>query len=153
MDKKDVKLLAILQQQGRISIADLANKVNMSDTPCLRRVKKLEQDQIILGYQAQLDPQKLGLKVSAYLYIRLNDCSFEQTEAFELAVAKVANVMECVSVSGDYDYMLKVMVEDLAALDMLTKKQLKSLPMVFQVNANVVLKSAFTRPHLPIESC
>ncbi|MDP5147317.1 Lrp/AsnC family transcriptional regulator [Shewanella sp. ULN5] len=151
MDKKDLKLLDILQKQGRISIADLADKMNMSDTPCLRRVKKLEQDKVITGYQAQLDPQKLDLNVSAFLYIRLNDCSSSFTDRFEQEMIKLDHIMECVVVSGEYDYMLKIVATDLLSLERLVKQNISNLDNVAQVSSTVVLKPVFSRTTLPLE--
>ncbi|MCT7941296.1 Lrp/AsnC family transcriptional regulator [Shewanella holmiensis] len=151
MDKKDLKLLDILQKQGRISIADLADKMNMSDTPCLRRVKKLEQDKVITGYQAQLDPQKLDLNVSAFLYIRLNDCSSSFTDIFEQEMIKLEHIMECVVVSGEYDYMLKIVATDLLSLERLVKQNISNLDNVAQVSSTVVLKPVFSRTTLPLE--
>ncbi|MCW3172708.1 Lrp/AsnC family transcriptional regulator [Shewanella subflava] len=151
MDKKDVKLLDILQKQGRISIADLADKMNMSDTPCLRRVKKLEQDRVITAYQAQLDPQKLDLNVSAFLYIRLTDCSSEFTDKFEQEMTKLAHIMECLVVSGEYDYMLKIVAKDLLSLERLVKQHISNLDNVAQVSSTVVLKPVFSRTTLPLE--
>ena len=151
MEKKDLKLLDILQKQGRISIADLADKMNMSDTPCLRRVKKLEQDKVITGYQAQLDPQKLDLNVSAFLYIRLNDCSSSFTDRFEQEMIKLDHIMECVVVSGEYDYMLKIVATDLLSLERLVKQNISNLDNVAQVSSTVVLKPVFSRTTLPLE--
>ncbi|WP_434927903.1 Lrp/AsnC family transcriptional regulator [Shewanella sp. HL-SH4] len=151
MDKKDLKLLDILQHQGRISIADLADKMNMSDTPCLRRVKKLEQDKVIIGYQAQLDPQKLDLNISAFIYVRLADCTSIKADKFELEMTKLKQVMECAVITGEYDYMLKIVAKDLLSLECLIKQNINNIDNVAQVHSTVVLKPVFSRTMLPLE--
>ncbi|GAA0786427.1 MULTISPECIES: Lrp/AsnC family transcriptional regulator [Pseudomonadati] len=151
MDKKDLKLLDILQKQGRISIADLADKMNMSDTPCLRRVKKLEQDKVITSYHAQLDPQKLDLNVSAFIDVRLADCSVIFADKFEQDMAQLVNVMECAVVTGEYDYLLKVVVRDLLSLERLIKHNISNLDNVSYVSSTVVMKPVFSRTTLPLE--
>jgi len=151
MDKKDLKLLDILQKQGRISIADLADKMNMSDTPCLRRVKKLEQDKVITSYHAQLDSQKLDLNVSAFIDVRLADCSVIFADKFEQDMAQLVNVMECAVVTGEYDYLLKVVVRDLLSLERLIKHNISNLDNVSYVSSTVVMKPVFSRTTLPLE--
>lgn len=151
MDKKDLKLLDILQKQGRISIADLADKMNMSDTPCLRRVKKLEQDKVITSYHAQLDPQKLDLNVSAFIDVRLADCSVIFADKFEQDMTQLVNVMECAVVTGEYDYLLKVVVRDLLSLERLIKHNISNLDNVSYVSSTVVMKPVFSRTTLPLE--
>ena len=151
MDKKDLKLLDILQKQGRISIADLADKMNMSDTPCLRRVKKLEQDKVITSYHAQLDSQKLDLNVIAFIDVRLADCSVIFADKFEQDMAQLVNVMECAVVTGEYDYLLKVVVRDLLSLERLIKHNISNLDNVSYVSSTVVMKPVFSRTTLPLE--
>ncbi|QIR13281.1 Lrp/AsnC family transcriptional regulator [Shewanella aestuarii] len=150
MDKKDLKLLDILQSQGRIPISDLADKLNMSDTPCLRRVKKLEQDKVIKGYCAQLDSQKLGWNVTVYAFIRLTNPTEAASEEFELAIAKFAQVMECSAVTGADDYLLKIVAKDLASYQRFEKSVLGSLPCVANINSTLVLKQHLSRTGLPL---
>lgn len=151
MDKKDIKLLEILQRQGRIAISELADKVNMSDTPCLRRVKKLEQDKVIVGYSANVDPQKVGLSSIMYAFIRLNDHSDQTETDFEQAVFALPQVMECNSVTGEYDYMLKILAKDLNSYQRFIKVSLGSIPSIADIHSNAVLKQHFNRTILPIE--
>lgn len=150
MDKKDLKLLDILQSQGRIPISDLADKLNMSDTPCLRRVKKLEQDKVIKGYSAQLDSQKLGWNVTVYALIRLTTPTEAASEEFELAIAKLAQVMECSAVTGADDYLLKIVAKDLTSYQRFEKSVLGSLPCIASINSTLVLKQQLSRTRLPL---
>lgn len=150
MDKKDLKLLDILQLQGRIPISDLADKLNMSDTPCLRRVKKLEQDKVITGYSAQLDNHKLGWHITVYAFIRLTAATEAVAEEFELAVAKFAQVMECSAVTGANDYLLKIVAKDLACYQRFEKSVLGGLPCIASIDSTIVLKQSLNRTALPL---
>lgn len=150
MDKKDLKLLDVLQNQGRISISELATQLNMSDTPCLRRVKKLEQDKVITGYSAQLDSQKLGWNVVVFAFIRLTENSDELGEAFEQAVKELKPVMECSVVTGAHDYLLKIVAKDLVSYERFVKKSLGSLKCISSIESTVVLKQNFARTALPV---
>ncbi|MFT6256653.1 Lrp/AsnC family transcriptional regulator [uncultured Shewanella sp.] len=151
MDKKDLKLLEILQRQGRMAVSELADKVNMSDTPCLRRVKKLEQDKVILGYGAQVDPFKVGLNVVVYTSIRLTEHTDQSTALFESTMAQLPQVMECAVVTGSYDYMLKIVAKNLVSYEQFIKKSLGNLKFVASIETTVVLKQIFSRTALPVD--
>ncbi|MCL1100984.1 Lrp/AsnC family transcriptional regulator [Shewanella saliphila] len=152
MDKKDLKLLEILQRQGRMAVSELADKVNMSDTPCLRRVKKLELDKVIVGYGAQVDPAKVGLNVVVYASVRLSEHSDESTALFESTVAQLPAVMECSVVTGSHDYLLKIVAKDLVTYEQFIKKSLGNLKYVSNIETTVVLKQIFSHNVLPVDS-
>ena len=104
MDSKDLSILSILQSKGRIAISELASRLNMSDTPCLRRVKKLEKAGVISGYSAQVNPQAVGLNALVYVFVRLTENSNDNADVFEKAMANLAQVIECSVITGAHDY-------------------------------------------------
>ncbi|WP_119968155.1 Lrp/AsnC family transcriptional regulator [Shewanella japonica] len=150
MDKKDRQLLNVLQHQGRIAISELANQLNMSDTPCLRRVKKLEQQGVIIGYGAHLEPKKLDLNVVVYAFIRLKENSDNSARLFESTVAQLPQVMACSVVTGAHDYLLKIVAADLLSYEQFVKSALGSIDCVAGIESTVVLKQNFSRTVLPI---
>lgn len=150
LDKVDRQILRVLQQQGRISNADLAEKVNLSPTPCLRRVKRLEASGVINRYVAELDPSQLGLKVSAYVFIRLQRNSSANAERFEQAVKELEQVEECSVLSGEYDYLLKVVAEDLERYEGFIKQRLAAIEEVDTINTTIILKQVMSRQPLPV---
>ena len=151
IDRKDLKILSILQGKGRIAITELATKLNMSDTPCLRRVKKLEQAGVISGYSAQINADAVGLKAMVYAYIRLTEKSNISADLFENAMKKLPEVLECSVITGSHDYLLKIIANDLLGYESFVKKSLGSLTCIASIESTVVLKQTFARGELPIE--
>ena len=151
LDKKDKMIIDRLQQEGRISMSDLAQKVNLSDTPCLRRVKKLEQAGVIEGYQAILNRQALDLNVLVYAFVRLSANSDKLADQFEQTVASLDQVLECSVVTGAYDYLLKIIAEDLEDYESFVKKSLGRIDGIATIESTVVLKQTFSRNVLPIK--
>ncbi|MGS0679908.1 Lrp/AsnC family transcriptional regulator [Shewanella sp. 125m-7] len=150
MDNKDRNILAILQRQGRIAISELAAKLNMSDTPCLRRVRKLEQTGVISGYAAQIDPKEVGLNVMVYAFVRLKENSDKHAIVFEDSMENLEQVMECSVVTGAHDYLLKIVASDLLSYESFVKKSLGSLNCIAGIESTVVLKQNFSRNTLPL---
>ncbi|MCL1138076.1 Lrp/AsnC family transcriptional regulator [Shewanella pneumatophori] len=151
MDNKDRNILAILQRQGRIAISELAAKLNMSDTPCLRRVRKLEQSGVISGYAAQIDPKEVGLNVVVYAFVRLKENSDQHAILFEESMENLEQVMECSVVTGAHDYLLKIVASDLLSYESFVKKSLGSLNCIAGIESTVVLKQNFSRNILPLQ--
>ncbi len=150
MDNKDRNILAILQRQGRIAISELAARLNMSDTPCLRRVRKLEQTGVISGYGAQIDPKEVGLNVVVYAFVRLKENSDQYAIIFEESMESLEQVMECSVVTGAHDYLLKIVASDLLSYESFVKKSLGSLNCIAGIESTVVLKQNFSRNTLPL---
>ncbi len=150
LDKKDRQILSLLQKQGRIAISDLADAVNLSDTPCLRRVRKLEQAGFIEGYHATLSARALNLNVLVYALIRLNKNSASAADAFEQSVSELPQVLECSVITGSYDYLLKIIAEDLAGYEQFVKQSLGHIDTIADIESTVVLKQTFARNQLPI---
>jgi Lrp/AsnC family leucine-responsive transcriptional regulator len=151
LDKKDKVIVKRLQRDGRISMSNLAQEANLSDTPCLRRVKKLEQAGVIEGYQATLNRQAFNLNVLVYAFVRLSANSDKLATQFEHAVASLEQVLECSVVTGAYDYLLKIIAEDLEDYESFVKKSLGAIDYIATIESTVVLKQTFSRNVLPIK--
>jgi len=150
LDKKDQQLLIALQTNARMSVADLASHISLSDTPCLRRIKKLEQANIITGYHAAINPKALKLNVLVYAFVRLNQNSASAARQFEQHVEKLTHVLECSVISGSYDYLLKIIAHDLESYEQFVKHQLGSLSCIANIESTVVLKQSFSKKQLPL---
>ncbi len=150
LNKIDRLILLELQHNARISNAELAERVNLSPTPCLRRLRKLEQSGLIKNYTAHLDNKALGLEISAFVFIQLTRNTLEQGKAFEDATRDMPEVMECCVVAGRNDYVLRVMTRDLEEFERFLKQQLASIEAVSSVESMIVLKQAMQRSALPL---
>ena len=152
LDKKDKVIVEKLQQNGRIPMSELAQEVSLSDTPCLRRVKKLEQAGVIEGYQARLNRQAFNLNVLVYAFVRLSANSDKLANQFEQTVEQLEQVLECSVVTGAYDYLLTIIAEDLEDYESFVKKSLGRLDFISTIESTVVLKQTFSRNTLPIKA-
>lgn len=150
MDNKDREILDLLQKNGRMSISEIAVKVSLSDTPCLRRVKKLEELGIISGYGAQLNNKELGLNVLIYAFIKLQGNTDKNAEQFEQSVLVLDNVLECSVISGRHDYLLKIIAKDLEDYERFVKKSLGNISAINAIESTVVLKQTFAKTSLPL---
>ncbi|MCE9680100.1 Lrp/AsnC family transcriptional regulator [Shewanella sp. AS1] len=150
LDSKDRRILEILQKEGRISVAELASRLNMSDTPCLRRIKKLEQNGYIDGYSARLNAASLQLKVVVYAFIRLSENSDRHADQFEHEMSQLEQVLECSVITGGHDYLLKIVAHDLLEYERFVKRRLGSLKCIASIESTVVLKQTFSRHQLPV---
>jgi len=112
----DRRILRILQDDGRITNAELAERVGLSPSPCLRRVRLLEEAGVIRRYVTLLDPDALGLGVAAFVEIRLGPKNTASAAAFETAIKKYTEIMECHIMTGEYDYLLRIVVPDIPSL-------------------------------------
>ena len=142
MDDQNEKILQILQQDGRISNLDLADRVGLSPSACLRRVQDLEKRGVIQGYRAVLNRQALGRGFVAYIAVGLNDHTKAGQEAFEHAVERTPEVLECHNVTGTVEYLLRVEVADLAAYKAFHTDTLGTLPQVNGLTTYVVMDSS-----------
>ena len=149
MDKIDRKILALLQQNGRISLTELAEKVNISLSPCQRRVKALEQAGIIEGYCININPQKLGLGFSAIVFASLKKGDTESMDEFEGELQHLPEVVQAQRLFGDPDYMLHIVTEDLNSFRELYDKRLAALPHVLRLSSTLVMKE-IVKKGLPI---
>jgi Lrp/AsnC family leucine-responsive transcriptional regulator len=114
LDKLDHRILKILQQDGRIAMKDLAEQVGLSVTPCIERVKRMERDQVITGYFARVNPQHVGAALLVFVEITLDHKSGNMFDQFRREVQRIPEVLECHLVSGDFDYLIKARIGEMA---------------------------------------
>ena len=150
LDSLDRRLLAVLQKRGRISNADLAEAVSLSASACHRRVQRLEAEGYITGYVALLDPQKMGVAATVFVEITLSAQADNVLEAFEKAVSRVPDVLECHLMAGTADYILKVVAEDTEDFARIHRQYLTRLPGVAQMQSSFALRTVFKTNALPV---
>jgi len=151
LDRYDRRILEILQEEGRISNQDLAEKIGLSPSPCLRRVRTLEESGLISGYRAMLDARKLGLTLMALVHISMDRHTPERFERFDAAVKALPEVLECLLITGqEADYQLKVVVRDMEAYQNLLLNRITRIEGVTGVHSSFVLRRVLERTSLPI---
>jgi Lrp/AsnC family leucine-responsive transcriptional regulator len=151
IDRYDRQILAILQADGRISNQDLADRIGLSPSPCLRRVRTLEESGLIAGYRAQLDAKKLGLTLMALIHISMDQHTPERFANFETQIAEIPEVLECLLITGqDADYQLKVVVRDMDGYQELLLNRITRIPGVTGVHSSFVLRKVVDRGALPV---
>ena len=151
LDRIDKNILSELQKDGRLSNIELSKRVGLSATPCLERVKRLEADNYILGYRAMLNPQKLEAALLVIVEITLTKTSPDVFDDFSKAVQLLDVVQECHLVSGDFDFLLKTRVADMAAYRELLGDTLLRLPAVSESRTYVVMEEVKSSNMLPIK--
>lgn len=150
-DRFDREILRILQEQGRISNQELADQISLSPSPCLRRVRQLEEAGIIDGYVALVNARKLGLTLMALVQISMDKHTPERFAAFEQTIATLPEVLECHLITGQSaDYLLKVVVKDLEAYQQFLLNSLTRIEGVSGVQSSFVLKSPINKTALPL---
>lgn len=149
LDRIDLHLLRLLQQDGRLTTVELAEQVGLSASPCARRLKRLEGEGHIRGYRAVLAREKLGLGITIFVNVRLSQHREPLVEAFEQAVAAMAEVISCHTVSGNYDYLLEVVVPDLPAYEQWVRR-LQSQDMVNDISSHFAIRAVKVMGALPI---
>ncbi|NBR35463.1 MAG: Lrp/AsnC family transcriptional regulator [Rhodobacteraceae bacterium] len=150
IDDTDRRILNVLQRNGRVSNAELADQVNLSASACHRRVQRLEQDGIIRNYVAMLDPRKIGVPATIFVEITLSTQADEVLEAFEKAVARIPDVLECHLMAGSADYILKVVAENTDDFARIHRQYLTRLPGVAQMQSSFALRTVFKTTALPL---
>ena len=151
MDRYDRQILEILQEDGRISNQDLAERIGLSAAPCLRRVRSLEESGMIRGYRALLDAKALGLSLMALVHISMDQHIGERFEHFEKAVLAIPEILECLLITGQSaDYQLKVVVRDMDAYQELLLNRIPRIPGVTGVHSSFVLRRVVDRTTLPV---
>ena len=150
LDRIDRAILRALQRQGRISNADLADKVGLSASACHRRVQRLETDGYLRDYVALVDARKIGLSTTIFVEIRLSGQADELLAAFETAVAKIPEVLECHLMAGTADYILKVVADSTEDFARVHRQHLARLPGVQQMQSSFALRTVFKTTALPV---
>jgi Lrp/AsnC family leucine-responsive transcriptional regulator len=150
VDRVDRRLLEILQREGRLSNAALAERVHLSPSPCLRRVKALEEDGVIEGYRAVVGREAVGLGLTVFVEIKVEGHSDRLAEEIEAAVNAMPEVVACHIVSGAADFLLEVVVPDLRAYERLLLGSLLKLPAVLDVRSNFAIRTVKAPAPLPL---
>ena len=151
VDSFDRQILRVLQQDGRISNQDLADRIGLSASPCLRRVRALEEAKIITGYRALLNAKALGYTLMALIYISMDKHTPERFEHFEKEISEISEILECLLVTGqDADYQLKVVVRDMDAFQELLLNRITRIQGVTGVHSSFVLRRVVDKTALPV---
>ncbi|GAB3629093.1 AsnC family transcriptional regulator [Pandoraea terrae] len=156
LDKTDRRILALLQENGRLSNLEVAEQVNLSPSPCLRRIRRLEEAGVIRGYVALLDPARLGLGLLAYVNVRIEKRGVADSHGqtppsrFRAVVDTWPEVVGCYAMTGDMDYLLRVHVNDMAHFSRFMQEQLLQHPSVIDVKTSFVLDSFKETTALPL---
>ena len=151
LDRYDRQILDVLQQDGRISNQDLADRIGLSPSPCLRRVRTLEEAGLITGYRAFLDAKKLGLSLMALIGISMDQHTPERFANLESSIAEIPEVLECLLITGQQsDYQLKVVVRDMDAYQDLLLNKITRITGVTGVHTSFVLRRVVDRSNLPL---
>ena len=150
LDATDWKILARLQEEARTSNVDLAKAVNLSPSPCLTRVRALEESGVISRYVTLLDPLKIGLTVSVFIQVSLEKQMRDALDTFEASVLARDEVMECYLMTGDADYLLRVIVSDVQSLERFIVDYLAKIPGVASIKSSFALKQVKYKTALPL---
>jgi Lrp/AsnC family leucine-responsive transcriptional regulator len=150
LDVADRKILSALQADGRLSNVELAERIGLSESPCSRRVRRLEQEGLIEGYRAVLNRQKLGLGLTAFVGVKVGPHDHIEEQTFAKAVAALPEVCSCHLVSGDMDFLLQVVVPDLAAYERFLIGTLLKLPGVRDIRSSFAMRTYKSDAPLPL---
>ncbi|MFT6285321.1 MAG: Lrp/AsnC family leucine-responsive transcriptional regulator [Alcanivorax sp.] len=150
LDRKEREILAILQSEGRISNVDLAERVSLSESPCFRRVKRLEESGLIEGYTARLDQRELGLQVTAFVQVSLEKDDSSQ-RGFLMRVEAEEHIVECHAMSGSHDFLLKVVAYSMDHFSELSMQRILKFPGVKNMESNFSLMATKQSQVLPLK--
>jgi len=150
LDAIDRRIVAKLQANARLSNVELADRVGLSPSPCLRRVKRLEREEYIVGYRAALRRDRVGLGFSAFVGVKLDSHANQHALKFEEAVSAMPEVIACHLVSGEADYFLEVVVPDLEHYQRFLVGKLLNLPIVREVKSNIAIQTVKAGAPLPL---
>jgi Lrp/AsnC family transcriptional regulator, leucine-responsive regulatory protein len=150
LDRFDAKILAALQNDGRLSVVSLAESIGLSATPCARRVRALEAGGAIEGYAALLNPARIGLEVLAIVQVKLTEHTDETVARFEREIEMMDEVTKCFAMTGAYDFILEVYGRDLEALSNVVLKKLIRVPNVRDMQSSVVLATIKRTTRIPL---
>lgn len=150
MDKLDIKILELLQKDGRMSNVDISENIHLSPPQCLRRVRVLEEQGIIRRYAALVVPSTVGLDVTAFVALSLDRAQFKQVRDVESVIRAFPEIIECYTISGDFDYLLKVASRDLKSLSHFLTDRLMQVPGVAGLRSMICLEEVKPLSALPI---
>jgi Lrp/AsnC family transcriptional regulator, leucine-responsive regulatory protein len=150
LDRLDARIIEELQKDGRRAVVDLAADVGLSGTPCARRIRLLEDAGVIQGYTAIVDPVRLGLKVQAFVQVKLARHTDDNLEQFRRSAGALEEVVSCYATTGEYDYLLQVVAPDLEALSNIVLKKLMKIASVRDVHSSIVLDTVKRSLRVPL---
>lgn len=150
VDLYDKNIIMALQQNGRISNKDLAEQVALSPAPCWRRVDALQKSGLIKGYSVVLDQEKLGLNITAFAFIALDNHHPETVKVFDECIRQWPEVLECHATSGEHDYLLKIVTADMQSYNQLIYDHILSIPHIRSINTSFSMRQKKTTAHLPL---
>lgn len=142
LDAKDLAILEILQQDSTISVKEIGERVGLSFTPTYERIKNLEKDNVVLKYVALVDRFKIGMQIVVYCNITLKEQSKQALSNFEETIIAIPQVQEVISLSGNYDYMLKIIAEDITSYNSFVVDVISNIPNIGQYHSSIVLNEA-----------
>lgn len=151
LDRTDLKILAEMQNDARISNAELAQRVGLSPSPCLRRVRQLEADGIIRRYAAIIDAKSVGLPISVFVRVSLHSQVRDQLEDFESRINAFEEIMECYLMTGESDYLLRIVVPDLESYERFLTEKLTRISAIANIQSSFALKQVAYRTGLPLD--
>lgn len=150
LDKIDLSILRILQENADLNINEISERVGLSHTPCWRRIKKMQESGVIKAQVCHLDSEKIGLDISIFVFVRLNTHSSQALETFEEATKSISEIMQCYTMSGEFDYILRVVVASVRNYEKTVKGQLLNLPYVGVLNSHFALSEIKNTSAFPI---
>lgn len=150
LDRFDARILSELQREGRLAVVELAETIGLSPTPCARRIKALESGGVIEGYQATLNPSRVGLAVQAIVQVKLTEHTDETVACFEREIALLEEVTNCYAMTGTYDFILQVYARDLESLSAVVLKKLLRIPNLRDLQSSVVLATVKRSTRIPL---
>jgi len=151
LDVFDLKILNLLQQDGRLSNVDLANRIGLSPSPCLRRVKRLEAEGVIEGYSAKINRTKIGLGVTVFVAVGLDRHREEEAERFRRVVLKLPQVVSCHAISGEADFLLEIVIADLNDDSEFVLKRLRRIPGIKDLHSSFALETLKPSSSVPLQ--
>jgi Lrp/AsnC family leucine-responsive transcriptional regulator len=151
IDSIDKKILDVLQENGRITNLHLSNLIGLSPAPTLERVRKLEKAKILKSYHAEVDASKLGYDLNVTIQVTLARQIDNAMQKFTSDIQKIDEVIECVQVTGDFDYLLRVIVKDVRGLDVLINEKLSKIEVIGQLKTNVILSTIKSSKKIPLK--
>jgi Lrp/AsnC family leucine-responsive transcriptional regulator len=149
-DAIDIKILNKLQENAKLTNVELSNSINLSPSPCLARVRALERKGVVSRYVTLLDPLKLGLGISVFVQIGMERQVERNLEDFQTAISRYSEVMECYLMTGDFDYLIRVVVEDMPALERFIVDKLTKIPGISNIKSSLALKQVKYKTALPL---
>ncbi len=150
LDEVDIRILTLLQEEGRLSNAKLAERLKLSETPVWRRLRRLEEDGFIKGYQALIDRKKLGIGLIAFVRVTFANHTGEQPFQFEEAIQTIPEILSCHNVTGESDYQLQVVARDIESYGDFVATVLRRLPGVAEIHSSLSMREIKSSGRLPI---